>query len=541
MFACPQPFHGERNPSCGVSASKEIGNCFACGQHFNLVQLVSHCKEISYLDALEFLSSFFNRDFRSVSKTELRLYGEEVVENDTLPIYELAPFNSGNIVHNYLLDRGFTQDDFIKFNLGWDTEKKRITIPFFNEYGELLGFSGRAVMEENDYGYESIYGTEAKYHIYNHFNAKKYFYPLNLFQPKDDTVILVEGLLDAMWLQKNGYSNALSIISAEISKVQVQKIKTLGVSKIILCLDNDNAGIKGCERLYKLLKNDFTFKQAILPEGKKDVQECTKEELDLMFSNLISYPKRIFKMYEQERFKLKSNLFKLGFEDVKAMDAEAKAVSSNRGIYDFYVKDGQETLMRFLTDQPVAFKAHTIKVGKAPRVFVCTEDENCLGCKQPDSFDATKMNKASVKAAFLVLDGSVVEKDEMENGQPTGKKVQYTDQIKVMVRGVNDIAVIQRNAEKHGLLNRAYYCSKQGQKNPYTFDRVDGCPKGKDAEFWSQSELSQEAIDKLIEKLPEKYREMAKGEGGFYAVLQSLFVPYGEVPVVEEAQGLTRC
>ena len=73
MFA--YPFHGERNPSCGVSASKEIGNCFACGQHFNLVQLVSHCKEISYLDALEFLSSFFNRDFRSVSKTELRLYG----------------------------------------------------------------------------------------------------------------------------------------------------------------------------------------------------------------------------------------------------------------------------------------------------------------------------------------------------------------------------------------------------------------------------------------------------------------------------------
>lgn len=239
---------------------------------------------------------------------------------------------------------------------------------------------------------------------------------------------------------------------------------------------------------------------------------------------------------------MKNNFFKLGFEDVKAMEAEAKSsMGGSKGIYDFYVKDGQETLMRFLTDKPVAFKAHTIKVGKAPKVFVCTEDDNCLGCRQPDSFDSTKMNKASVKAAFLVLDGSVVEKDEMENGQPTGKKVQYTDQIKVMVRGVNDIAVIQRNAEKHGLLNRAYYCSKQGQKNPYTFDRVDGCPRGKDAEFWSQSELSQEAIDKLIEKLPEKYREMAKGENGFYEVLQSLFTPFGEVPEVEEAQGLTRC
>lgn len=236
------------------------------------------------------------------------------------------------------------------------------------------------------------------------------------------------------------------------------------------------------------------------------------------------------------------SFFRTGFEDVKAMDAEAKAISGGgKGIYDFYVKDGQETLMRFLTDEPVAFKAHTIKVGKAPRVFVCTEDEDCLGCKQPDSFDASKPNKASVKAAFLVLDGSVVEKDEVVNGQPTGKKVQYTDQIKVMVRGVNDIAVIQRNAEKYGLLNRAYYCSKQGQKNPYTFDRVDGCPNGKDPELWSQAELSQEAIDKLIEKLPEKYREMAKGEGGFYAVLQSLFTPFGELPVVEEAQSLARC
>lgn len=236
-------------------------------------------------------------------------------------------------------------------------------------------------------------------------------------------------------------------------------------------------------------------------------------------------------------------MFRTGFEDVKAMDAEVKAMNGGgKSIYDFYVKDGQETLMRFLTDQPIAFKAHTIKVGKAPRVFVCTEDENCLGCKQPDSFDASKPNKASVKAAFLVLDGSVVEKDEVVNGQPTGKKVQYTDQIKVMVRGVNDIAVIQRNAEKYGLLNRAYYCSKSGQKNPYTFDRVDGCPNGKDPELWSQAELKQEAVDKLIEKLPEKYREIAKGEGGFYAVLESLFVPYGEVtPTVEEAQGLTRC
>lgn len=297
MYCCP--FHGEHNPSCGISASKEVGGCFACGQHFNLIQLVAHCKSCSILQAIEFLSATLNKDFRSVNKTSLKLYDEVgKVEEEILPYASLAPFRSGEISHPYLLNRGFTEEDFVKFNLGWDFDKKRITIPFFNENGELLGFSARAVLNEADLGYESIYGTTAKYVIYNHFNAKKYFYPLNLFKIEDRTIILVEGLLDAIWLHKAGYENTLSIVSAEVSKEQIRKLKLFNADKIILCLDNDKAGQKGCERLYKMLKKDFTFKKCNLPEGKKDVQECSKEELDFMFSNLENYPKREFKMYE---------------------------------------------------------------------------------------------------------------------------------------------------------------------------------------------------------------------------------------------------
>lgn len=239
-----------------------------------------------------------------------------------------------------------------------------------------------------------------------------------------------------------------------------------------------------------------------------------------------------------------NNVFKKGFESVENMKQEQQASKGN-GIYDFYVKDKEDALMRFLTDEPIAFKAHTIKVGKAPRVFVCTEDENCLGCKQPDSFDMSKPNKASVKAAFLVLDGREVERDEKENGQPTGNKVKYTDQIKVMVRGVTDVANIQMQKQKYGLLNRTFTCSKRGVKNPYTFDRNDDCPQGKDPKFWSQGALSEEAINELIEKLPEKYREIAKGEDGFYGVLYELFKPYGfdnnVGGEVEEPTTLTRC
>lgn len=298
MFCCP--YHGEDNPSCGISIEKEVGGCFACGQAFNLVQLVSHCRECSLSDSIEWLSSFLNRDFRKVveKSNKFLLYGESFEKDIPLSITSLAPFRSGRISHSYLIRRGFSEQDFVDFKLGWDNGKKRITIPFFDANGNLLGFSGRAVLNSSDLNYERYYGSEPKYFIYNHFNAKNYFYPLDKFKVKDDTIILVEGLLDAVWMHKFGYTNTLSIISAGISKEQLRKLKLFNAKSIILCLDNDTAGEQGCKRLYKFLKNDFIFKRVVFPNNKKDVQDCSREEILDMMNNLEDYPKRVFKKYE---------------------------------------------------------------------------------------------------------------------------------------------------------------------------------------------------------------------------------------------------
>lgn len=241
-----------------------------------------------------------------------------------------------------------------------------------------------------------------------------------------------------------------------------------------------------------------------------------------------------------------AGIFKRGFESVEQAQKERQMQSSGRDtIYDFFLKDGQEAPIRFLNDEPISFLGHTCKVGKLPKIFVCTDDAECLGCKQPDSFDPSKPNKASLKVAFLVLDGTVIEKDEMVDGKPTGKKVQYTDQIKVMVRGISDAAGIQKAKEMYGLLDTPYVCSKSGKKNPYTFFPALKGLKGKDPEFWSPEPLSDEAKSKLIEKLPEKYREIAKGEDGFAGVLMELFKPFGygmdnNKVEIEEPTSLTR-
>lgn len=296
MFCCP--YHGERNPSCGIHAEKEVGGCFACGAKFNLVSFVSYVKNISITEAYNFLEEYFNKDFKQTKTRQRSLYEEVVTkEAEILPERVLALYKSGEIVHPYLLERGFSEEDFKKFKLGWDSDLKRITIPFFDFQGNLLGFSSRAVLSEDDIGYDLIYGSTQKYYIYNHFKAKDYFYPMNFFQLKG-SIILVEGLLDAIWMHKFGFTNTLSIISAQISKEQIKKLKLFNVKQIVLALDNDKAGEDGCKRIYKALKNDFSFLRCKFPEGKKDVQDCSEQELREMFWNLEIYPKRNYELYE---------------------------------------------------------------------------------------------------------------------------------------------------------------------------------------------------------------------------------------------------
>ena len=120
---------------------------------------------------------------------------------------------------------------------------------------------------------------------------------MNFFQPKG-SIILVEGLLDAIWMHKFGFTNTLSIISAQISKEQIKKLKLFNVKQIVLALDNDKAGEDGCKRIYKALKNDFSFLRCKFPGGKKDVQDCNEQELREMFWNLEVYPKRNYELYE---------------------------------------------------------------------------------------------------------------------------------------------------------------------------------------------------------------------------------------------------
>lgn len=280
QFCCP--FHGERHPSCGISVSKRIGKCFACGETFNLPKLVAYCKGMTYPQVYDYLQEMHYVDDRKVTFETLKRYEDftDKEERFIQPFYKIAPFKSGKVIHPYMEERGFDEDDVEHFMLGWDANENRITIPVFWDSGELCGVIGRTTSKT----------VQPKYKIYE-FPQSKIIYPFNHFTPIDKSAIIVEGTLDAMWLHKLGFRNAVSIINASVSHAQISLLQKAGVEHIILALDNDTAGENGCAKFYEKSKREFrTFKRLVYPKGKKDVQDMSLDEIKTAMKNLVGYP-----------------------------------------------------------------------------------------------------------------------------------------------------------------------------------------------------------------------------------------------------------
>ena len=322
QFCCP--FHGETRPSAGIHVYDEIGRCFSCGESFNLVKLVAHCMNwrnsfrdkdgksyegYNYKKAEEWLEEKYNVDKKKIYREVMgvqRIEDEELerlVTRHEMDRIKLAVFKSGKVTHNYFFSRGFTKETVRKFLIGWDSKRMRITIPVLWEDGVPCGVIGRAVLEmkidgkRNEEFYKVYkYGNDFKYHIYDNFPVGDILYPLPHFKPIDDTAIIVEGQIDAIWCHQMGFPQVLSSLGSKLSYnrrlnqcKQIDILHRLGVKKVILLRDKDEAGKKGAEHDYVLLKKEgIAVYGTDYPKDKNDPQELTASELQFMINS--KYP-----------------------------------------------------------------------------------------------------------------------------------------------------------------------------------------------------------------------------------------------------------
>jgi DNA primase len=180
---------------------------------------------------------------------------------------------------DYLESRGITKEIAMEYDLRYHPQDRRVVFPI-KINGKLVGWQKRLIIENKTWDEENGKWLE----------TPKILSSVGI--PRDRTLmfadslknsphaIICEGPIDALACARLG--GAVAAMGKVISKGQIDLILASGVKKVYLALDPDAAA-----ETKKLLSTLSDLECFLLepPSGKKDMGECTKEEINHAFLN----------------------------------------------------------------------------------------------------------------------------------------------------------------------------------------------------------------------------------------------------------------
>lgn len=269
MICCPYHKDGqERRPSAGIRKTDGMFHCLACGETHSLIELIANC--LGYKDALQgykwLVQNFATTEVKERGRINVsftRNVRTNIPDNTITKIGE-DELDSYRYTHPYLYKRGLTDEIIEKFDLGYDKSTDSITFPVRDINGDCMFVARRSV-------------NTKRFDLPKGINKPLYgMYELSRVQ-RMDKLYVCEGLFDCLrlWCVDKF---AVAGFGCLFNNYQIKQIQDLPCRIVVLALDNDRAGIEASERLRKCITNKIV-KEVILPEGRKDIGECTDEEL----------------------------------------------------------------------------------------------------------------------------------------------------------------------------------------------------------------------------------------------------------------------
>lgn len=291
QITCPYHSNGlERKPSAGIRKSDGVFHCFACGEIHTLPEVISHCfghdEDLIGTWGWQWLLKNFATvqveerkdveiDFRRSSVADKNSIKADKINNNWVTEEELDKYR---YIHPYMKKRGLTDEVITMFDIGYDRDMQAITFPVRDIRGNCL-FIARRSVKTKFFNYPE--GVEKP--LYGRYELAKYGEKVvstgsELRRvPKYKEVIVCESMLDALSFWTVGkYAVALNGLGNEL---QFQQLRNLPCREIILATDMDERGLAARERIRKNMKNTKIISEYFFPEGRKDANDCTKEEL----------------------------------------------------------------------------------------------------------------------------------------------------------------------------------------------------------------------------------------------------------------------
>lgn len=252
--------HEDRSPSWSMNAENGLWICYSCGARGSLVSLVSELvgDEASIIDIHSFL----------ITSSLSRLDKQERVEYE--PEVDWISYSRfDDVPEAYLYNRSLNASDTRKHGVRWDTKNKSWVIPIVSSSGDLMGWQSKKVDWVRNYP----------------VGVKKSHTLFGIERFTNGTAVLVESPLDVVRLSgvfssDTQHVQGLATFGAYISEEQIRLLNAVA-SRVIVAMDNDDAGIKASKMLFRTLPR---FDGGVLwlnykNTHAKDIGDMTDEEI----------------------------------------------------------------------------------------------------------------------------------------------------------------------------------------------------------------------------------------------------------------------
>ncbi len=313
------PFHREKSPSFCVSMDKQIFKCFGCSEGGNVITFIMKIENLDFWDAVEMLAERANIDttryevnnyYNKMDTTKRDLKETLYKLNRDVGLFyhnnliELLK-EEKNPVKDYIISRKLDIKTINKFGIGYSTGKEslydylvklgyskeeieasdiilpsrngrmydrffdRVMFPIFDIRDRIVAFGGRA------FGEKVISKTIPKYYNSQEneiYHKGKTLYLMNFAKrEKIENIIIVEGYMDAIALQKFGFTNAVASLGTALTENQARLIKKY-TDNVIIGYDQDGAGQAATMRGLDILAN-HGLNVKVLKLDRSDVKD----------------------------------------------------------------------------------------------------------------------------------------------------------------------------------------------------------------------------------------------------------------------------
>lgn len=301
------PFHDEKTPSFMIQKGDTHYHCFGCGAHGDAVTFLMQHQRLAFGDAVESLAQKFQVHLEVVEGLGERKGPPKAALKEALELavqfyhFCLLHTPEGHTALHYLYDRGIDLDFIRHFRIGFALKggglrsilhgkfisdetmieaglllegkgggykeffNDRITFPICDGSGAPIGFSARLFKKET---FGGKYVNTPETHL---FKKSKVLFGLHYSRrriAKEQKALIVEGQIDALRLIYSGFNFTVASQGTAFGEGHVNELLNLGVKRVYLALDGDNAGLEATVKVGDLfLRHGVEVYIVKLPEG----------------------------------------------------------------------------------------------------------------------------------------------------------------------------------------------------------------------------------------------------------------------------------